>query len=821
MAEDTTNVPGVTKVSELPTAEPLTGSEFLLGVQAGESVKIQGEALSEIPALVSAVGAAASSAAAAEASNQNAQVAAAVKGVYGTTAQGLTATTNGQGFYIPSASGNGAVDLYLNSAGVAVFKSTVPNEVAVSLAKSVGRRGNYTVFGKPSNLQKVSVGSFDWKVTWTRLYVFSGQDGQVWGVEGVTDLVVANHQAAYIDLNEARNANGRYDVHVTTVSPWSSGVTAGSYIEDGKLILFSPENNILGGAVVPESYFPGANSVGSAQLIDANVLEAKLEAKLLARSKRAAYQPFAASAKVMDYNGNHVILTWDKFRVFRGMGQTVAGIAAGGPIQVNAGEALVVDLASTPNGSGDYVPYVSSGGYSTTMPAGAGLDDQIVYLYINDTGYGAGGPVLRNPVNPFLGRAWIKDPTCVLSFDPATRILSWSAPLILPWKVRGGSQRIKLPAGSITLTNQNYCVAYIDLNEVPTGGGADTPLTAIHQGQYFGAATDRFQGLAHQMPIFYWNTSTDYGPLSGFPVPSITGITAAPSADDIPVIQTAGQLRIFIKGSKGGSDRYLEYVLHRTVVANDGGVTPNSQSDLWRIEGVYECSYAGGFSFTRLRGAAPVVNTGEWECAIQETGKPDFIGGYHGDELLSQFHLLIDGVWRDATVAANYVCRRIEVVQVSTLYRCNTTTPVAGHIKRYDITARGIEILQDVTWQVAMQLDKAFLAMLPIKRLLNDTSGDQVTDRVVRDPAYTLEDVSAAGFTEVRTVSKVANLWGPTGISAEVEVLESPGLPNAGLTINSSNFYNKVYFDVCGPAYTTTVGEKWRTRARYRLNTSN
>ncbi|MCA8183840.1 SGNH/GDSL hydrolase family protein [Burkholderia vietnamiensis] len=77
-------------------------------------------------------------------SSQQAQAAAAAKGVYASTALGVAATTSGQGFYIPSASGNGSVDLYLNASGAAVFQSTVPNiNAALTAGGTINRPTNH------------------------------------------------------------------------------------------------------------------------------------------------------------------------------------------------------------------------------------------------------------------------------------------------------------------------------------------------------------------------------------------------------------------------------------------------------------------------------------------------------------------------------------------------------------------------------------------------------------------------------------------------------------------------------------------------------
>jgi hypothetical protein len=79
----------------------------------------------------------------------------------------------------------------------------------------------------------------------------------------------------------------------------------------------------------------------------------------------------------------------------------------------------------------------------------------------------------------------------------------------------------------------------------------------------------------------------------------------------------------------------------------------------------------------------------------------------------------------------------------------------------------------------------------------------------------------AGGFTMVYTSANIVKASGPTGYSAEVELLEGWDKPNRRFNFSNSASYNKFYFDYTGPNYTTQVGEVFKSRARYRLDTKN
>lgn len=79
----------------------------------------------------------------------------------------------------------------------------------------------------------------------------------------------------------------------------------------------------------------------------------------------------------------------------------------------------------------------------------------------------------------------------------------------------------------------------------------------------------------------------------------------------------------------------------------------------------------------------------------------------------------------------------------------------------------------------------------------------------------------AGGFSMVYTSAQIAKASGPTGYSAEVELLEGWDKPNRRFNFSNAPSYNKFYFDYTGPDYVTQVGEVFKSRARYKIDTKN
>jgi hypothetical protein len=108
--------------------------------------------------------------------------------------------------------------------------------------------------------------------------------------------------------------------------------------------------------------------------------------------------------------------------------------------------------------------------------------------------------------------------------------------------------------------------------------------------------------------------------------------------------------------------------------------------------------------------------------------------------------------------------------------------------------------------------------MLP---LLRTSGATQVSASGFRSPDYVEEDISLAGFTEVKTTASTARTTGPSGYTARVEILDGWDKANRQFWFSNAAQYNKFYFDYTGAAYTTEIDEVFTARARFTLSTSN
>ena len=743
------------------------------------------------------------------------------KGVFTSMAKALQATVNGEFFSLVSPDPNEAVILYRNNAGVAVAEKRYASAEAVERAKNIALRASYVLSGSATKTARVG-STLDWTVSWGRLYFFTGTGKARANIQPVTDLLVPDGQCAYVDLAEAQ-VNGEYIVHVSSIPLTAVANPPGSYVDDSKIILFTCLNNVLGGAANPPQPQPGS------------VSKAILDQTITNRTNRPAYQLVGRLTRFV-LNGTSCVLTSADLRVARGVGNTSLTIAALAAVSVPLGQALYVDL-DAPLVDGKLVAQVTTGGYSSAaggLAAGAFVDDNKLYLFINEVAGHSGALADRKPVASRVGEVWLKQ-TAVITFDPATRTLAWSKSLILP--ANGGQSRITLAAGSYTFTDLDNNVAYLDLDVASTSG--TTPVTAVKGGRYYDTTNaDRFQGLPNQVPMFYWNGANDFGPAGSFPAANLVGAPSSSLAhDDIVVKVGVDVVSAFVKGAKSASTKYLEFnIVHEVKAFDPTGTDAFGNADLWRLGKGFETDITPGTtSFARARSGLPVISGGEIEAAWKVQGAADYIGGYHGDEVKTSFVLLLDGVEVPTNTVVTLVGKKLEYVQYSKLYQCNTQIEVGTHMKRVALThaesGAKISMVQRVVWSKVLVLESSMMTMLPIKRLLSDTVGEVITDTAMRAPYASKEDVAVSGFPHVITLGSLpdAKLWGPTGISASAEILKHPGLSSCGFYVANAVNYNKFYYSVGGSGlttmggvnHTTTIGETWDVESVIRMTTSN
>ena len=311
----------------------------------------------------------------------------------------------------------------------------------------------------------------------------------------------------------------------------------------------------------------------------------------------------------------------------------------------------------------------------------------------------------------------------------------------------------------------------------------------------------------------------DVGPISGETKRPIIRYLSSPDTG----IDSTGkeQISIFLPATTG----YIKYAFVR--------IEKNSiNADIWKIERCFACD-------DNLRVLFPITNAGEWEMAIKINDAPDHIGGNaHGDEVLTSFYVLIDGVRiSDITQITRQEFNTVNIIETSLMYdpsdgatlsTRSQYTPVGTHSHEYVIDRNGIRLIQNVVLDTALDLGSSYMTMLPIIRGNDEVSTLQVTDHYYANNNYIPHDVSVSGSGDgygfQKNVTRV-KIWGETsGVSAVVEMVKQPDVNNTGarmFQVKDNALYNKLYWSICGAdntIYSASANERFETDTLYKID---
>lgn len=272
------------------------------------------------------------------------------------------------------------------------------------------------------------------------------------------------------------------------------------------------------------------------------------------------------------------------------------------------------------------------------------------------------------------------------------------------------------------------------------------------------------------------------------------------SSDLIHIKSELNNVRFWLPTVKGT----LEYNFTRSNRPFTGSLYEND--DCWRLVEVWVCND----NMVRTKQYSSITK-GEIECAIRVEGAQDFVGGFHGYEKQLSSYILVDGVQFQLGQTWEKNAQRIEFVQMSNLLRHGTEKEVlATHLKHYKINTEGIRLKQEVVWKQSVQLNSAYLGMMPIRRTSDSTpTGEQVTNKFMANDDYLINDVSAIGhqFNNFRQATE-GTVWGETsGISAKMSVISTSG--DGYMFCQNTADYNKLYFAFVESGYMTEIDEKW------------
>lgn len=250
----------------------------------------------------------------------------------------------------------------------------------------------------------------------------------------------------------------------------------------------------------------------------------------------------------------------------------------------------------------------------------------------------------------------------------------------------------------------------------------------------------------------------------------------------------------------------------------------SKRTDLWRLSKGFVVTRNRDNSFSNIY-SKDCIYPGEWDCAIitKRNGKinDDAMGGFHGYEELTKATFSIDEREIELTTTGTFKAQTVQFTQHSIMFDYGTNHPIASHTKEYTIVGNTINMKQQVEWLKTTEIERAFLAMLPISRSLPD--GTQITDRVQIEGDPTIYDVSKSNKdldVSGKDIGKVS-IWGQeSGLQVDMEVQYKPLLSDNKFFCSmytAQDGYNKLYFRFCGNRI-VEEGTVWTSNNTYHFS---
>jgi hypothetical protein len=242
---------------------------------------------------------------------------------------------------------------------------------------------------------------------------------------------------------------------------------------------------------------------------------------------------------------------------------------------------------------------------------------------------------------------------------------------------------------------------------------------------------------------------------------------------------------LILKKCGNHDDLFLGQLFYKKVSKNNVNCWRLAECALWKRIGNEFCHQGDD-----------IIISGEWECAIQEKGAADFVGGNaHGDENLISIFTNLDGKSIEFNDVNFLLCgNRLEIIRNSILNRCDTPgDDVMKHIVRYDITPDELIIYQSIEFLQEMELINSYLLMAPVARNYTNWGYFDTHNEIV--------DISTAGHSSPKIYGKQGHvsMWSDN-FSIQIDFLCEGGFEKQCCFISPSTTppYNKVYHNFVG-----------------------
>ena len=179
----------------------------------------------------------------------------------------------------------------------------------------------------------------------------------------------------------------------------------------------------------------------------------------------------------------------------------------------------------------------------------------------------------------------------------------------------------------------------------------------------------------------------------------------------------------------------------------------------WKLESIEICDSNLNKLFNTMVG-----DSTECEGALQERYSDgslaaDFIGGYHGDEMLKKITVLIDGIEIDMSKDYDLtVCESVQTIVESELFSCDTSNKVFDRVRTNTWTKDGLEIKNKYTATAKVTINRPETSMLAISLDYGEYEGlitehwDNVHNEWIEIGEFTESagKYSASGMTEAK-----------------------------------------------------------------------
>ena len=267
------------------------------------------------------------------------------------------------------------------------------------------------------------------------------------------------------------------------------------------------------------------------------------------------------------------------------------------------------------------------------------------------------------------------------------------------------------------------------------------------------------------------------------------------------------------------------------------GEGPNDPANrrFYRIKTAFLTERAGdGFRvlFRALQG-------GEIGLAVREEGAGDFVGGLHGDEVLTEVSLTVDGMEVALDRPLLDCFETLSFREVSYIDRCNTPGEhLLLHSQCYTVEGNTLRVSQEVRWlRDSVGLHAAYMPMLTAQRL-DPADPDRILSDTVK--FYRADGTLSASFDTTPygrenggkkwdslgkwTPATAVRVYGrESGFSAEAGYTVLDGtIPEercrAYLCVRymKNAFDNKIYFEI-GGGIAPKKDTVWRSDVYYRI----